>query len=125
MNLYQVKARRSGDWWALSVDEHPGIHSQVRSLRQAETMIKEAITLALDADPDTFAVVVTHVLPKDVQRKVRESRLKVTALQHVQEETAALSREAARALLECGLSQRDAAEVLGVSFQRVSQLVQR
>lgn len=122
MKLYQVKAERSGAWWALSVDDLPGVHSQAKSLHQAETYAREAIALATDEDPANLAVVVNPVLPRTVMRKVLASRQKVTALQHIQEETAALSREAARALIDSGLSQRDAATVLGVSFQRVSQL---
>ncbi len=123
MKAYQATAHRSGNWWALTVDGLPGVHSQVRSLRQAETVIKEAIGLVLDVDSDAVTVVVTPELPKAVRLKVIKSRAKVTALQHIQEETAALSRDAARALIDEGLSQRDAAEILGVSFQRVSQLV--
>lgn len=122
MKLYQVNAERSGAWWALSVDDLPGVHSQAKSLHQAEAYASEAIALATDEDPTNIAVVVNPVLPRTVMRKVLASRQKVTALQHIQEETAALSREAARALIDSGLSQRDAATVLGVSFQRVSQL---
>lgn len=123
MKAYQATAHRSGDWWALSVEELPGVQSQVRSLRQAETALREAIGLVLDVAADEVVVIVTPDLPKAVHLKVIESRIKVTALQHIQEETAALSRDAARALIDEGLSQRDAAEILGVSFQRVSQLV--
>ncbi len=122
MKLYQVKAQRSGGWWALSVAELPGVHSQAKSLHQAESFVKEAISLATDEDPADIAVVINPALPKTVMRKVLASRQKVTALQRIQEETATLSREAARALLDSGLSQRDAATVLGVSYQRVSQL---
>lgn len=122
MKLYQVKAQRSGGWWALSVDDLPGVHSQARSLHQAESFAKEAISLATEEDPADFAVVINPALPKIVMRKVLASRQKVTALQRIQEETATLSREAAKALLDSGLSQRDAATVLGVSYQRVSQL---
>jgi len=121
--LFQVKARRSGDWWALSVDGMPGVHSQVRVLAKAEAAIKEAIALVHDSDPDELAVVVNPELPDGVLRRVNESRQLLEDAERQQHEAAAASREAAKALLASGLSQRDAAYVMGVSFQRVNQLV--
>lgn len=126
MKLYQVKAIRSGGWWALSVDELPGAHSQSRTLRHATEAATEAIALLEDVDPATVSVVVTPVLHPDVEQVVIDSRRKVSEAQEAQQNAAALSREAARMLLDKeGLSQRDAADVLGVSFQRVNQLVKQ
>lgn len=121
--LFQVKAQRSGEWWALSVNGMPGVHSQVRVLTKAESAIKEAIALVHDWDPDEFAVVVTPELPKELLKRVVESRQKVAEAERLQHEAAHASREAAKALLASGLSQREAAHVMGVSFQRVNQLV--
>ncbi len=45
---YTAEARRSGGWWALSVPELLGVHSQVRRLEQGEVMIRDAISLAFD-----------------------------------------------------------------------------
>lgn len=121
--LFQVKAQQSGEWWALSVDGMPGVHSQVRVLAKAESAIKEAIALVHDWDPDEFAVVVNPELPDGVLSRVIESRQMIADAERRQQEAAHASREAARALLASGLSQRDAAHVMGVSFQRVNQLV--
>ena len=121
--LFQVKAQRSGDWWALSVDGMPGVHSQARVLAKAESAVKEAIALVHDWDPDEFAVVVNPELPAGVLSRVIESRRMVADAERQQHEAAIASREVAKALLASGLSQRDAAYVMGVSFQRVNQLV--
>lgn len=121
--VFQVKAQRSGDWWALNVDGMPGVHSQVRALTKAESAIKEAIALVHDWDPDEFAVVVNPELPAELLKQVIDSRQKVAEAERLQQEAAAASREAAKALVGWGLSQREAAHVMGVSFQRVSQLV--
>lgn len=121
--LFQVNAQRSGEWWALSVDGMPGVHSQVRILAKADSAIREAIALVHDWDPDEFAVVVNPELPDGVLSRVIESRQMIADAELRQQEAASASREAAKALLASGLSQRDAAHVMGVSFQRVSQLV--
>ena len=121
--LFQVKAQRSGEWWALSVDGMPGVHSQVRILAKAESSIKEAIALVHGWDLDEFAVVVNPELPDGVLSQVIESRQMVADAERRQQEAAHASREAAKALLASGLSQRDVAHVMGVSFQRVNQLV--
>jgi len=121
--LFQVTAQRSGDWWALSVDGMPGVHSQVRVLAKAESVIKEAIALVHDWDPDEFTVVVNPELPDELLSRVMESRTMIADTERLQREAANASREAAKALLAAGLSQRDAAYVMGVSFQRVNQLV--
>lgn len=55
---YQVNAERSGAWWALGLDDLPGVHSQAKSLHQAETYASEDIALATDEDPTNIAVVV-------------------------------------------------------------------
>lgn len=121
--LFQVTAQRSGDWWALSVDGMPGVHSQVRVLAKAESVIKEAIALVHNWDPDEFTVVVNPELPDELLSRVIESRTMIADTERLQREAASASREAAKALLAAGLSQRDAAYVMGVSFQRVNQLV--
>jgi hypothetical protein len=48
--------RRSGRWWAISVPELKGVHTQARRLDQAEAMAREAIALMLDADPAAIRV---------------------------------------------------------------------
>lgn len=124
MKRYTVRAVRSGDWWALEVPEVPGLYSQVRRLGEAADMATDALALMLDVDPTTIDVDVVPVLSQDLTTRVERSRALLHQAEEIRDEAAAASREAARALVSSGLSQRDAAQVLGVSFQRVSQLVQ-
>ncbi|MEV0129016.1 type II toxin-antitoxin system HicB family antitoxin [Dactylosporangium sp. NPDC050688] len=63
MNNYTAVCRRSGDWWAVTVPEVKGIHSQVRRLVEAEAMAREAIALFLDVAPDSFTVTVRPEVP--------------------------------------------------------------
>jgi hypothetical protein len=124
MKRYTVRAVRSDRWWALEVPEVPGLYTQVRRLGEAAEMATDALALMLDVDPSTIEVDVVPVLPRDLTARVERSRALLHQAEEIRDEAAAASRDAARALVSSGLSQRDAAQVLGVSFQRVSQLVQ-
>ncbi len=48
MSTFNVTARKSGDWWALTV-EGPGLsrpaHTQVHHLDQAEDMVRDLLVL--------------------------------------------------------------------------------
>jgi predicted RNase H-like HicB family nuclease len=122
MSTYRVTARRSGDWWALEVPELPGVHSQTKRLDRAAGEAREAISLMLDVEADSIDVEVETQLPPEA-REV----LQAVARAHKAAEAAALQeREAmarAASVLTRDLSQRDAGAVMGVSFQRVSQLL--
>lgn len=80
MRTYAAVCRRSGGWWAISVPEINGLHTQVRRLDQAEDMAREAIALMLDADPADIRVEVQPELPAPVEealaarREAREDR---------------------------------------------------
>jgi predicted RNase H-like HicB family nuclease len=121
--MMTVKAERVGDWWLLTCADAPGAVSQVRRLADAEEHAREAIAFVLDVSEDSFEVAVVPELPAKVMREVRQARREVERLEQVQRRTAELSREAARHLVALGLTGADAAVVLKVSKQRVSQLI--
>lgn len=110
------------DAWNVRIEGLAGCQTYGRSLRQAQARIVEALALWLDREPDTIAI--DHRLPKDLaavaQRVTRARAEAERAGTKAQHEVA----EAARALTERGLSRRDAAEVLGLSHQRVQQLLE-
>ncbi len=51
---YEMLATRSGRWWGLTVPDVPGVVSQVRSLRDADEYVREAVAFVLDVDPESF-----------------------------------------------------------------------
>lgn len=123
MNRYTVRARRVGKWWALDVDLVRGAHSQVRRIDQAEGMAREAIAGVLDVMPDSFEVVIAPVVPAAVRALVNEATRARSEASHAQDAAAQLTRRAAERLVEEGLTVRDAGVLLGVSHQRIAQLV--
>lgn len=119
---YQVIATRSGQWWAVTCPDLPGLFTQARRFREIEAMATEAIALLLDVDPTSVGVVVTAALGDELDRKIVRRREVLAELEVVQRDAAATSVEVLRHMAEVGLTQRDAADVLGISFQRVGQL---
>jgi len=121
--IYTARARRSGSWWAIDVPELPGVYSQARRLVRVESMARDAIALFLDVDPATLDIRVETNLPSELRRDVDAvGRLRAEA-DRLQAESSGALRHLTQELLGCGLSVRDAAAILGISHQRVSQLV--
>lgn len=57
---FEAKVRRCGKWWAISIPELPGAHSQAESVEEIEPVAKDMIGLYLDVDPNIITVTLTH-----------------------------------------------------------------
>lgn len=121
---YTAKAIRSSDWWAITIPELKGVHSQARRLDQAEGMAREAIGLFLDVPADSFDLTLVPVLPPGVQADVDRARTARGEADALQREAATATARAARELVKgTKLTVREAGQILGVSHQRVAQLL--
>src|SRR3989304_9392859 len=125
MTQYVVRARRFGNWWALDVEGVSGAHTQVRRIDQAEEMAREAIAGVLDIAPTAFEVVVAPEMPDPVRTIVEQATMARSQAAQAQDTAAQLTRDAARRLGREGLTVRDAGALLGVSHQRIAQLVRQ
>jgi predicted RNase H-like HicB family nuclease len=122
---YTARCQRSGDWWAISVPELKGAHTQARRLEKAEAIVRDAIALFLDVPSDSFDVRIEPVLPRDLQKKVGRARKVRDEAEVLQREAAIASAEVAADLVQTAhLTVRDAGRVLGLSHQRITQLLQ-
>lgn len=110
------------DAWNVQIKGLDGCQTYGRSLRQAQGRIREALALWLDKDPATLRI--RHELPPKlsaVTDRVKRARSEAErAGSKAQQQTA----EAVKTLTGMGLSRRDAAELLGLSHQRVQQLLE-
>jgi predicted RNase H-like HicB family nuclease len=108
--------------WLAHVVEVPGCHTHGRTLDQARRRLREALSLWVDAGE---AELVEEIrLPSRARESLQRSR--AARLRAEQERTTAANavREAARTLVdELHLGLRDTGELLGLSHQRVQQLV--
>ncbi|MDQ3166581.1 MAG: hypothetical protein M3Q17_10595 [Actinomycetota bacterium] len=85
-------------------------------------MAADLIAAVSEIPASEVDVLVAPNLDPVVLAEVEAARKAVAALDEQQRNVAAVSRQAARHLREIGLTGVDAATVLGVSAQRVSQL---
>jgi predicted RNase H-like HicB family nuclease len=115
---YTVSCRRVGGWWAISVGELRGVHSQARRLDQVQSMAREAIALMLDVAPDSFDVEVIPAVPAPVTKAVK-ARANAQAAEQAAEQA---TQQAVLELLADGYTVRDAGALLGLSPQRISQI---
>ena len=117
--LYKRDAE--SDAWLVRIKGIAGCHTYGRTLRQAESRIREALGAWLDRDPGGLEI--ASQWPReleDVAAAVAQARRDAAASARAAgEETA----NAARKLEGMGLSRRDTADVLGISHQRVQQLL--
>lgn len=109
---YEARLHRIGRWWAVDIPR-VAVHTQCRTLDEAEDMARDAIAEGLGVRPDTITVqlVVPEFAP--LLRGVREART------HRAAEALA---DAARTLVEdLGVSERDTGRLLGLSHQQMSR----
>lgn len=121
MTTYRVRARRWSRGWELHIDG-VGV-TQSRSLSGAEEMVRDYISLDLGVQPDSFDVVITPEVGDGMDEAVAAVRSKIREAEQAQAQAAERSRALVRQLTAKGLSGKDTAKVLGVSPQRVSQLL--
>ncbi|ONI72409.1 hypothetical protein BWI15_20455 [Kribbella sp. ALI-6-A] len=125
MKTYDALVTRDGRWWMIEIPELDGL-TQARRLDEVEKMAREYIAVTLDVPMSQVAVSVSgvEVAGQDLlEAKALVEDLRRHAKQ-VEELVADLTRQLASALSSASVPVRDVSKVLGVSHQRVSQLVQ-
>jgi hypothetical protein len=119
---FVARAAKTDGWWVVSVAVVPGLEVRVRRVEQAERPMRESLARALRMEPDGFDLRVVPVLPAELTAQIAHARAAVADAEARQATAARLSRSVVRRLLDHGLTGADAAAILGVSPQRVSQL---
>lgn len=118
---FHVLARRESRWWVVEIPALD-IATQTRNLKDARAVAAEAIGLYLDVDESKVTVDLSIQLPRDVSSTWQKARDLEEESRKTSAEAARLSRAAVRTLRASGMSQRDTAEALGLSYQRIAQL---
>lgn len=126
---YDVIATRSGDWWAIEVTSGLPANvlgvSQARRLGEVEEVARSLIVDLLEVPADIVDVNVLIELPPELQQMVELYRDADRVEDAARSEAASARSRAAVACLKAHLTMREAGEVLGVSHQRIKQLVDR
>ncbi|HEY2442359.1 MAG TPA: hypothetical protein VGI31_04435 [Streptosporangiaceae bacterium] len=129
--VYQLRVWEEDGWWLARVisasqnaDPAPlNALTQARSLARIESMGRDLIATILDAAEETFQIDVQFILPDDASDHVCEAKAARAWLDSAQELWLERSAGAARALAGKGYSLRETATLLGLSHQRVDQLL--
>ncbi len=108
--------------WISRVPSVPGCHTYGRSITQAISRTRQALSLWVD-DADAAELRPKFRLPDGLLRAADRGRIARLKASRAQIEAQDALASAARSLTRGGLSRRDAAELLGVSHQRVQQLL--
>lgn len=124
MRTYQVDVVKDEGWWIMHARiPRTIIYSQARRIDDIEFMIRDAIAGALDVDPQSFRIELTFDLDSDVLDQVSRAREASLEAAEVQERASRESRAAVQALRKEGLTLKEAGYFLGVTPQRVAQLL--
>jgi predicted RNase H-like HicB family nuclease len=113
---------RSGHWWAIEVPQVPGVFTQAKRLDQVAGVVADAVATMTGVDADEVEVSLSAALRPEIQRDIDEAiRLRHEAEAARASATEQLARAVGDVLGE-GLTVRDAAILLQISPQRVSQV---
>lgn len=122
MSTYRATAAREGRLWTVDV-EGVGV-TQGRNLTEARAMAADLVAIMTGELESSIDVDLQVNLEQGIAQEIADTKAAIDDLAARQREVAAHSRHAARHLVEVvGLSGRDTATILGVSPQRVSQLL--
>jgi len=123
MTTYRFTAERSHQWWAIISPDVTGAATQARRLDQAEPMAREVISLLLEVPEDDIDIDLEVILDDDGQAALAMA----TEARHAAEQAATAAQQAAqtaaRTLHDQGMPLRDVGRIMGVSHQRVHQLL--
>ena len=121
--FYTAVYWREGANWLVELTEEPRVHTFARTLAKAEEHIRDASALWFEKDD----VPLKHVyrdLPLETSEIVWTAREARSQMASAEERALEATREGAHRLMDgAGLSLRDAAHLLGISHQRLHQIV--
>lgn len=128
VNTYTAVASPDGKYWHVllpGLGNHPerGLPTQARNLDEVEPTARDLIALWLDVPADSFAVDVQVELPGSVRHHLELAAKLRREAADAQAGAAEEYRRAATELKSGGLTMRDIGKALGISYQRVHQLV--
>lgn len=114
-------------WWTVSADDVPGAHSHGQTIERAKANIKEAIAMMEELPEgaeETMELAVRVVLPPASDEAVRAASLARDTYELASRELSSATSHALEVLAKefPDMGSRDIAALLGISFQRVTQL---
>ncbi|WP_156365532.1 hypothetical protein [Sciscionella sediminilitoris] len=123
VTMYQVRVERGEKFWLVYV---AGVDrwTQAKRFSEVEDTARDLVAVMDDVDPESIELTVEVSLPDLANQRLEHARQLREAATRANAEAAEETRAAVHTLIEdSGLSQQEVADVLTLSKQRVSQLV--
>jgi DNA-directed RNA polymerase specialized sigma24 family protein len=120
-DTFTVTATRWDKGWELHIDG-VGV-TQARKLSEADLMVRDLIARREGIDAENIEVHWTFDLGEELDSEIKAARAAVSDVERAQQEAAAKSRSVVAGLKAAGLAGNEVARVLGLSPQRISQLI--
>jgi hypothetical protein len=122
VTTYTARATRDNDrFWLVHIPELDH-YTQARNVPEIETMARDLIATLRDVEPSTIDLEIDIQLPGTARERLARVESLREQEAEARREAAAEARAAATELKRAGHSLRDIGKLLGVSFQRASQL---
>jgi predicted RNase H-like HicB family nuclease len=122
---YRVRYQRDEAGWWVAVAAEAAAQSQGRTLEQARERVREALGALLDVAPSTLEIIDEVRLAPTGRRALALAKRAVQKADDEAERAERATREAVQVLAKDGLSLRDVGALLGVSRQRVHQILSK
>jgi predicted RNase H-like HicB family nuclease/DNA-binding CsgD family transcriptional regulator len=124
VKTYTARLEKEADGrWSVELEEEPRVHTWGKTIDQALNRMREAAALWFQTDEASIDLVPQPILPKTTGRTVEQARKAREQARSADRLAIEQTRKAAAALTSRGISMRDAAAILGISHQRVHQLL--
>jgi predicted RNase H-like HicB family nuclease len=124
MATYTAQLEREADGrWTVELLEEPRVHTWGNTVTQALTRIREAAAMWFDTDEASIELIPAPVLPKTALRIIEQAGHARDQARTADRVAIEKTKKAAVELARRGISMRDAAAILGISHQRVHQLL--
>jgi hypothetical protein len=122
VKTYHAEVTRDGKFWLIRI---PEIDRSTQALRYKDVpaMASDLVEIMTGLGDGDYDLHIEVQLPTEVQDHLARAEVLREEARRKNSEAAKEARSAVRELLAQGVSQREAGKLLGMSFQRISQLV--
>lgn len=124
VNTYTARLEREADGrWSVELAEEPRVHTWGKTVDQALTRMREAAAMWFETDEESISLIPAPVLPKTILRTIEQAGQARKQARTADRLAVEKTKQAAVELTRRGISLRDVAAILGISHQRVHQLL--
>ena len=121
---FNARATFSDGWWNAQIEEpRKQVITEAKRLDRLEEMARDAVATALNTSKEEVRVDVHVHVDDETDAAVSQARELSAQAAVAMREAGTLNRHVAHQLKSRGLSARDSARIMGISPQRISQLL--